>query len=164
MIFVGIDPGKHGAIAWLDGERKIVEARDCPLVDGEYDFQAMRDLLSELMTLRMAVTIEAVHAMPTDGKCSAFSFGVGYGAWLALVGGVLRVRPTLVPPASWKRTMLSGLPSGKLAAVQQAERLFPSVASQLRGVRGGLKDGRAEALLLAEYGRRTYQLSGARAA
>ena len=62
--------------------------------------------------------------MPTDGKCSAFAFGVGYGAWLALVGGVLRVKPNLVQPAAWKRAMLAGLPSGKLAAVEQATEIW----------------------------------------
>jgi hypothetical protein len=30
--------------------------------------------------------MEKVHSMPSDGKASAFSFGVGYGAWLAICG------------------------------------------------------------------------------
>jgi hypothetical protein len=41
MIFLGIDPGLHGALAFMDGERKQIEVVDCPLVDGEYDFFGM---------------------------------------------------------------------------------------------------------------------------
>jgi hypothetical protein len=165
MIFVGIDPGLHGAVAWLDGERKQVNVRDCPLDGGEYDFQAMRDLLSEIGVLHMAVTIEAVHALPHDGRCSAFSFGVGYGAWLALVGGVLRVRPNLVSPQTWKRTMLAGIANDKQAEAKALKQRFQGheICSQLHGPRGGLRDGRVDALWLAEYARVTWKI-GARPA
>lgn len=161
MLFVGIDPGKHGAIAWMDGERKTVEVRDCPLDGDEYDFLGMRDLLSSIATLHMAVTMEAVHAMPSDGKCSAFSFGVGYGAWLALVGGALRIKPTLVAPATWKRAMLAGIANDKQTEARVCKQIFQghAVASQLHGPRGGLRDGRVDALLLAEYGRRCWKVS-----
>jgi hypothetical protein len=38
VIFVGIDPGKHGAIAWMSGERKDIEVHDTPLTaDGSFD-------------------------------------------------------------------------------------------------------------------------------
>jgi hypothetical protein len=160
MIFVGIDPGKHGAIAWMDGERKTIEVHDCPLDGAEYDFQAMRDLLSGIISLHIQVTIEKVHSMPSDGKCSAFSFGVGYGAWLALVGGVLRVKPTLVDPRSWKRTMLAGIANDKAAEATALKQRFQGnpVCSQLHGPRGGLRDGRVDALILAEYGLLTWRL------
>lgn len=166
MIFVGIDPGKHGAIAWMDGERREVHVRDCPLDGDEYDFLAMRDLLSEIGVLHMAVTMEQVHAMPRDGKCSAFSFGVGYGAWLALVGGVLRIQPTLVSPQTWKRTMLAGIANDKAAEarVLAARMQGHDIEAMVRGPRGGLKDGRVDAIFLAEYGRLTWKLAGRKAA
>lgn len=167
MIFIGIDPGLHGAIAWMDGERKQVRVTDCPLiVGGDYDFQGMRDLLSEIATLRLCVTMEKVHALPSDGRCSAFSFGRGYGAWEALIGGVLRVAPNLVTPQTWKRTMLAGLPNDKQAEARALKQRFQGheICSQLHGPRGGLRDGRVDALFLAEYGRITWKLSGGRRA
>jgi hypothetical protein len=166
MIFVGIDPGKHGAVAWMDGARSVVEVHDCPLRDGEYDYQSMRDLLAQTCNVENVATMERVHAMPTDGKCSAFSFGVGYGAWLALIGGVLRVTPNLVDPRTWKRTMLAGVKNDKAAELAALERRFAGhpICAEMRGPRGGIRDGRVDALLLAEYGRLTWKLSGRRAA
>jgi hypothetical protein len=146
----------------MDESRTVVEVRDCPLVGGDYDFQGMRDLLSNATMLRMVVTMEKVHAMPSDGKCSAFSFGRGYGAWEALIGGVLRVAPNLVAPQTWKRTMLAGIPNDKQAEARSLKQRFQghAVCSRLHGPRGGLRDGRVDALLLAEYGRLTWRMTG----
>lgn len=163
MIFVGIDPGKHGAIAWMDGERKQVEVADCPLVAGENDYFGMWKALQNASwngAAQTVVTMEKVHAMPTDGKCSAFSFGVGYGAWLA-IAGMLRLTPNLVAPQTWKRTMLAGVANDKKAEATALKQRFMGhpVVSQLHGPRGGLRDGRVDALLLAEYGRVAWKLS-----
>jgi len=162
MLFVGIDPGLNGAIAWMDGERKVVEVHDCPLdSSGGYDFERMRDVLCAAHVLDMVVTMEKVHAMPSDGKCSAFSFGRGYGAWEALIGGVLRVRPNLVDPRTWKRAMLAGVANDKKAEAMALKQRFQGhpICSQLHGPRGGIRDGRVDALLLAEYGRLTWKLT-----
>lgn len=165
MIFVGIDPGKHGAVAWMDGTRKLVEVFDCPLVCGEYDYAAMDGLLASALTEcrgdGLLVTMEEVHAMPSDGKCSAFSFGLGYGAWLALLGA-RRMDLQLVAPRVWKRTMLAGVANDKEAEAKALKQRFQGhpIVSQLHGPRGGLRDGRGDALFLAEYGRMTHKLSG----
>jgi len=56
------------------------------------------------------------------------------------------------------KTAEAGTPAAKrqmkVAAVQVAQRVFPMAAAQFVGPRGGLLDGRAEAALIAEYGRR----------
>jgi hypothetical protein len=160
MIFVGIDPGKLGAVAWMDGERKVVEVRDCPLDGGEYDFQGMADIVRRFPT-STTVTMESVHALPSDGRCSAFAFGAGYGAWLGILGA-FAMTPNLVSPQTWKRTMLAGIANNKAAEAQALKQRFQGhpVCSQLHGPRGGLRDGRVDALLLAEYGRVTWKLPG----
>jgi hypothetical protein len=163
VIFVGIDPGKRGAVAMMMADGSRVQVYDCPLTDdGEYDYQGMRDMLTANfqyggsgLTVPLAVVIEKVHAMPHDGRASAFSFGVGYGAWLALVGGVLRIKPTLVPPQRWKRSMLAGIANAPQAEAEALRRRMGDrlPAGMLEGPRGGLRDGRVDALWLAEYGR-----------
>jgi len=171
VIFVGIDPGLHGAIAWMDGERKAIGVVDCPLDGTEYDFAKMADVLrrvNDISECRLpappTVTMEAVHALPTDGKCSAFSFGRGYGAWLGICGA-LWLTPNLVAPQTWKRTMLAGVANDKRAEGVALKKRFQGhpVCSELHGPRGGLRDGRVDALFLAEYGRVTWKLSGKRA-
>jgi hypothetical protein len=174
MIFLGIDPGLHGAVAWMDGERKQIHVDDCPLVDGYYDFRRMAELVRSTFSWSLdgdgnhvspTVTMEMVHALPTDGKCSAFSFGVGFGAWLG-VFGALGLVPHLVPPQTWKRTMLAGIANNKAAEAMALKQRFQghAICSELYGPRGGVRDGRVDALFLAEFGRVNWKLSGRRAA
>ncbi len=63
----------------------------------------------------------------------------------------------LVAPKVWQKTLYGGVPKGsdpKVITMGVASRLFPSVS--LYGPKGGVKDGRADALLLAEYARRMH--------
>jgi len=58
---------------------------------------------------------------------------------------------------------LGGMPKGKKTSVDHASRLFPAFAHLFRGPKGGLLDDRAEAVLLAELGRRTWKMLHGRA-
>ena len=77
-----------------------------------------------------------------------FSFGRGLGLWEGLIVA-MRLRYQLVAPQRWQKTMLDGMSKGKGASLAVAKRLFPSV--ELSRVKD---HGRADALLLAEFGRR----------
>ena len=170
MIFIGIDPGLHGACAWMDGERKQIHVDDTPLENGEYNPRKAAELVRSVFAWSLngdghhippIVTMERVHSMPSDGKCSAFSFGVGYGGWIWLLGA-LGLTPNLVCPQTWKRTMLAGIANDKAAEAMAFKQRFQGhpICQQLHGPRGGLRDGRVDALFLAEYGRVTWKLSG----
>ena len=83
-----------------------------------------------------------------------FSMGMGFGLWLGICAA-LQFPIQRAEPGKWKRDM--GLKSGddKAASVVLASRLFPS-ASLFRTSRCTVgSDGRAEALLIAEWGRRS---------
>lgn len=95
------------------------------------------------------IVIEKQQAMPGQGVTSMMSIGMGYGS-LVMWATLLNV-PFITPrPAAWKQRL--GVTRDKASSVTMASRLFPEAG--LYGPRGGAKDGRAEALLLAEYGRR----------
>jgi crossover junction endodeoxyribonuclease RuvC len=96
-------------------------------------------------------SIEQVHAMPGEGAVGAFSFGTGYGIWLGLLAA-LQVPHQFVTPQAWKKLMLAGGAKEKDAARLKAMQLYPCVADRLT-----LKKhhGRADALLIAEWARRT---------
>lgn len=78
---------------------------------------------------------------------------MGYGVWRGLLAAY-GIPYDVVRPQVWKRTV--GLPqkADKAASVALASRLFPRLSDQLVGPRGGLIDGLAEALLIAEHRRR----------
>jgi hypothetical protein len=169
MLFVGIDPGKLGAVGAIDPAGHVVCVRDMTLdQDDQLDYDAMGTIFEELAGLGhgLDVTIEEVRPMPhwSKGKAighdtnSAFKLGASYGAWRREVSS-RGIKPHLYSPSKWKGIMLGGLEKGKEAAVGHAIRIFPASADLFRTKRGRLLDGRAEALLLAELGRRIYRLS-----
>ena len=144
-VILGIDPGKSGAIAalTLDGDLLWVEDRT-PLTGA-----AIGTWLAERLHGENVVTcwVERVHAMPKQGVTSVWTFGEGYGALLGALGA-LAIRVEHVTPGVWKRA--AGLNADKTASRQRASERWPADAPLFKRVKD---DGRAEACLIAEYGR-----------
>lgn len=156
----GIDTGLHGAIVCIDG--KNVTILDTPIMangkgKNDYDIAAMRVALIELAPDR--ILLERAQAMPGQGTVSMFTTGMGYGIWKGLIGG-LQIPLQLIHPRVWQKLMFVGCNGDtKDISYQVGSSLYPQIAGQLKGPRGGLKDGRCDALMIAEYGRRTYTAS-----
>lgn len=169
--FLGIDPGFSGAICLMNADGDVLQLFDVPTVSfettkktkagnarkrTEYDEAALATYFRET---RMVVNdllgvLEATSPRPNESAMSAHSFGVGFGILRGMLAqsGIPYER---IFPATWKAVVMAGMPKNKEASVPTAARLFPSVAHKLRGPRGAALDGRADALLLAEYGRRS---------
>ena len=146
MIHIGIDPGKSGAYAILeDGKAPIVE----PWSESGF-VQAMGALPIKEIAMAM---VEKVGAMPGQGVTSMFHFGKNAG----FIEGVLsayRIPHQLVPPQRWKKEFSLG--SDKEQSISACRALFPD-ANLLPTPRCRKpNDGMAEALLIAEYGRRQW--------
>jgi crossover junction endodeoxyribonuclease RuvC len=159
LIYIGIDPGLSGAIAFLMGNEAYVF--DTPVMnvgsDGKvkrkYDIPAMAMLVKQYMDdapYNNLVVLESVHSMPSQGVASSFTFGEGLGIWKGIVG-TLELPLELPSPQRWKKEMLADQGKDKSASRYKAIQLFPQLAAQLSRVKD---DGRAEALLMADYGRR----------
>ena len=152
---VGIDPGLTGAVALVSGDGRAVSVDDMPVVTKgkgghDLDLPALRDLLRDLAPER--VYVERQQARPGNGACAAHTAGRIYGAILGILTA-LELPYELVTPQRWKKAMLDGEPKDdsnpKAPSLRVARRLFPLVDL------GRRKDaGRAEALLIAEWGRR----------
>lgn len=151
LVFIGIDPGLSGAVAIIDGHR--VWLHDAPVVKvkkTEYLPDQAADLLRPY-TRRGYAILEAVSGRPGQGAASARSIGLGFGLWLGILAS-LEIPREMVQPGVWKRTF-SLLGCDKGASRLRAQSLFPQVRDELRLVK---HDGRAEALLMAEYARRRH--------
>jgi len=158
MILLGLDPGLTGALAAIDSDGQIVALHDLPILrDGKLAFVDAPELVSHMTAARAGrparILVERVSAMPRQGVASSFQFGVGFGSLLAACR-FLAMPLELVTPAVWKRAL--GLPADKRASLDRARMLFPTAELHL-----AKHDGRAEALLLAEYGRRQIAARGA---
>lgn len=172
ILHVSVDPGTTGAICILAPDGRV-EFRDTPTIQvkngkktkNEFDEPGMVAIMSGVKTsaaqlgLPIMVTIEKVNAMPSiDGKrtmgtTSAFSFGMGYGMW-RMCCAALGIPYRLVHPATWKKAVLAGAPKSDGAEAIIAGQLYPDIAAELRGPRGGIRDGRVDALLIAHYAAR----------
>ena len=159
MIFIGIDPGKSGAVAVLDGDTERFGRSVFPTpTDGkEYNEAAMLALLEEYDMAKLCA-IEKTQAMPGQGSTSMHSIGYGAGLWhMALTA--CRIPFQVVSPRVWQKVMHAGIGGDDLKAksIIAAKRLFPLVSLK-RTERSKIDDhNMAEALLLAEYARRVYK-------
>lgn len=162
--WIGVDPGLDGALALLDEAGAILRLEDMPTSGAgkgkrEIDCAGLAGFLRLAAGIRGGSTIpfaliEAVHSMPKQGVASSFKFGFTTGAVhgaLAAVG----IPYMTVTPQRWQKLMLDGHGKGdKNASLLVARRRWPE--ADLARVRD---HGRAEAALIAEYGRLTSQPS-----
>jgi len=156
MIFCGIDPGIQGAIAFIYDDGTI-DLEDMPISSlqkktgtgkrWETDGHKLADLFRR--NERMAVFVERVHSMPGDGRPAAFSFGRSYGTILGVLGA-LKIRPELISPQVWKK-QFGLIKKTKEGSRLKALEIYPQCGT---GLQRKKDHGRAEALLIAEYGRK----------
>jgi len=152
MMFIGIDPGKKGAIALFDPSQHDLQIEDMPLVPrpkgkkGEdTNYARLAEILWKPPGTRVFALIEDVWSMPKEGVSSAHAFGRNNGA--LLMGLAARKIPhSLITPAKWKKHF--GLNRDKGASRSLAMQRFPDQADLFLRVKD---DGRAEAALIALY-------------
>lgn len=172
MRFVGVDPGLEGGIALLSPDAARVVTWAMPIVTERtgakgrprrsVDLRELARIVEMILTDyddSTVVTIEDVQASPQMGRTSAFNFGAAAMAVEAIFAFQAfhsnpndeRVIVRKARPAVWKVKMQ--VTADKEECVQKAARLWPRNAKEFYGPRGGNRDGRAEAALVAEYGR-----------
>jgi hypothetical protein len=138
---LGIDPGKSGAFALLDCDEMGVATYDMP---GTLDEKLA--LIADIGKVKCA-WLERPFFPRMIGIKNAVTIAVAYGELKACLffAGV----PTFeVDPSAWKKTMR--LSTDKNASRALASQYFPDSADQWARVKD---DGRAEAALIALYGK-----------
>lgn len=155
MIIAGIDPGKTGALAILhpdgsaeffDVPRIVLKGKNKPAWS-----QWAREWCMALdLAVPDMVVIEDIAARPGQGVTSMFTFGRTLGFVHGLVTATTSCPVHFVTPSVWKGK-LGLLNSSKGASREKATALYPKSVGLLDRVKD---DGRAEAILLAHYGRK----------
>lgn len=148
-MFVGIDPGKKGGVAHINGKRQL----------SVMPMPSIFDLNAYLGSVRIDhVCLEKSHAMPGQGVTSMFTYGEGYG----MIQGILIARKipfTLVPPRVWQLKLFAGVcrkKKPKERALEAANRVFAKNSDFWRSSPRAKKphDGMIDSALIAEYCRR----------
>lgn len=165
-LFMGIDPGLHGAIVVINGKGEIVCSENIPLIGSELDLRKLWTIFHEYFSEPIHVVIEQVHAIFGSAASATFTFGRVCGI---LEGFTVAndFNYTLIQPKVWQKEMFQGIPeikkpskSGKTSRLDTKKmayiaktRLFPT-ATGFETPRGKVIDGKVDALLIAEYARR----------
>ena len=136
-IFVGIDPGIFGGIAFLKTDSPV----------SAIPFKKFN--INNLILLRPFIVscyIEGVNAMPGQGVVSTFKFGKNFGWWHGVLQS-LDINYTVVYPLKWQNYLNCRSGGDKRVTKQKAQELYP-----------GLKvtHAIADALLIATYAKRKY--------
>ncbi len=143
MVFFGIDPGLHGAIACLDARGVPSNLIDMPLSNGWYD---VLDIFRELTRPfpDSVIGLEAVYRFPKVTR--------GFGLLEGVAVLVPHAKVIKIPPRRWQKWW--GIKKAdKELSRKLAMKHFPGYIDEL----SRKKDhNRAEALLIAEYTRKNH--------
>jgi crossover junction endodeoxyribonuclease RuvC len=137
--FLGIDPGKKGALALLSTETNTVNCIDMPDTTA-----VLHDTVAAFPIIKGCM-IEKPFYPQMIGVTNATKIAMAYGILI----GALQWRDIPfqeVPPKKWKAAV--DLSSSKSASREKAAQTFPTQSDLFKRVKD---DGRAEAALLAIY-------------
>jgi len=174
MIYIGIDPGAKGGIAYINTETGKSGKAQTPTLGGDVDIQKFCEFIKSLTKGEHMVIVEDVHSVFGASAKANFTFGGNVmGIEWALVA--LGCKYLKVAPKVWQKEMWTGVSIVKIntgkktkdgnikykndtkaTSLIAAKRLFPK-EDFLATVRSKIPhDGIVDALLLAEYGKRKF--------
>ena len=164
LVFVGIDVGLSGGIVAIDSSGKILKMLVIPTVFEQkgkkvIDLPTVRYLVSEMSVVypEAHYFIEKVSSMPGPGVASVFKFGRCYGHIEAMVAA-FGLQYDLVPPVTWAKVMHKGMDKKmkpKDRSLLVLKRNYPGIDLTATPRSTKPHEGLMDALLIAEYGRRT---------
>lgn len=141
-LFIGIDPGQSGGIAFSPSNDNKPWAIKMPETEADI-WEVLGPLREQYGYASFVAAIESVHSMPGQGVASSFKFGQGFGALrMALTAAGIRFH--LVTPQKWQKRLGCMTKGDKNVSKAMAQRLFPHLK---------ITHATADALLLAEYAR-----------
>ena len=140
---IGIDPGKSGGIArviQINDEELIWTAHKCP-----ENIKEMDNLVKifKKFLIKPKVFIESVHAFPTDGRSSAFKFGMNYGIWQGIIAAN-NLELEFVTPQKWQKEL-------KLSKIKKERKNeLKEIATEVSGIKATLST--ADAICITNWG------------
>jgi len=143
---LGIDPGVRGGLALLNPDGAVSTTVQ---FEGMTETELAASVRSVSLS-RPVCVIEKVGYIKGDGAMGSFTFGKIYGLLRGLALG-LNLEIVDVYPMMWQSSLCCLSSGNKNVTKNKAISLFPAYHAQRpRGITHGI----ADALLIAEYGRR----------
>lgn len=161
-VYVGIDIGKHGAIAIMSVDQSITYY-PMPKIKDEIDYNDLSHLLKGFSNIGAHVVFEKLGVIFGSSKTTAFSMGHQAGA--IEMGCIAHgISFTKVRAVDWQKQMFQGVETitktgksnkdTKAMALIAVKRIFPDLKLTFGDRATKAHDGLVDAVLLAEYARR----------
>ncbi len=157
MIVCGIDPGLGGGIAIMTPSYAKMGGADVEL----FVMPEIQAFVAKMQWVAASddechVFVEKAQSMPTNKASAMFNYGTGYGQLLGVLW-TLGLTHTLVPPRTWTKVIHAGTKDGepKKRSLEAVKRLFPNIKLTATDRCKKAHDGLVDALLIAEFGRRS---------
>lgn len=162
-LILGVDPGLTGSMMVLDPlaianrpNGTIVAQMDMPKIKrgsrSELDHSKLACFIDSMAHKIKYAVIEDVAAAPNQGVVSMFTFGKVTGVVIGVIAAH-HIPIYFIKPSVWKHTL--GLSSSKELSIGKARHLWPAAAHLFARKSD---DGRAEAALIAHFGKRFYNV------
>jgi len=152
MLYIGIDPGVNGGIAWMQERGETLTVNAVKMPDSLRDLSDLIASLAETDKLK-SCALEKVASRSGQGVRSIFTFGYQYGIVRASVV-CHRIPLELVSPQRWQKPFGLIFPSTVTRTKKKnkhkatAQELFPSLK---------ITHAIADALLICEWWRRYHK-------
>ena len=143
---IGLDPGKSGSIAFIPNSTpsKAWAVKMPETLADLWDVLLDNWITNKDVSIAHAC-LEKVHSMPGQGVSSSFKFGQGFGH-LEMALTAAKIPFTYVTPQKWQKELGCLTGGDKNVSKSRAQQLFPHIKCT---------HAISDALLIAEYGRRT---------
>jgi len=163
VIFIGIDPGKTGAIVALNQDGKILLAEMCPVCGKDFNDSMMAVLVRNNIDWGDAIAgIEKPQTRPGESLRGALNFGEGVGIWRGIFAAN-GIGWRWIMPQAWQQRALSGEKRPKerkdlkAAVTRSAMRRWPELHEALALKKN---QGIADAAWIAEHVRLSHTRVG----
>ena len=104
------------------------------------------NLLNGIVVIKRKNTL---HAFPTDGRSSAFKFGVNYGIWQGLLGAN-KIETKFIAPQVWMKSL--ELPKSKVERKKEIKRVAQGVIDSQGTLKKKVTLHTSDAVLIGMYG------------
>ena len=161
-IYIGIDVGLSGALCFM--EETNITIAPIPIImntkkkSGKlYDIPTLNTILRAWSIRPCFATLETITGFGPGGLTAGISIGRGAGIIEALLAAH-NIQYQAVHPKVWQKALFNSINKNdtKSASILVAKRLYPKINLIPEGCRKP-SDGFSDALLLAEYGKRSYK-------
>ena len=147
-LFMGIDCGKYGAISITDIKGNLLYLHDMPLNNYDVDNYALHDIMKKYAGLDIYVCVEQMFpGFKRSEKHETWQQARNYQSILSILC-FCKFRYRLITARQWQKEFIDGVADKKKSiklALDTTKRHDIFIAK---------KDGRAEAYLIGEYGRK----------